>query len=414
MAVPSVFHPPEDKTISFSIVSSPTAQSFGSGALFFQIQAPTTVQWVALAQGEQMAGANMFVIYTSSNPNNVTVSPRSAPGHVPPEFKPESQISLLSGTGVQDGIMTANIRCETCLQGDHGMNADSTASKWIWAYKSGEPMDTDNSAAEIEYHDSYGGVEVDLNTARTEPSSSDPDYNPFVGVEKTEGNEASASTEAMPPMAIAHGTLMAIAFVLLFPIFALLVPLSVIVPISVTKVHAPLQSFALAVTITGLGLGAKLWASNGATAAAHPIIGIIVVGCLCLFQPALGWLQHMHFRRTGGKSMFAYTHRWLGRGSITLGIINGGLGFWWIGAESAPGPLRAGMIAYSVIAGVMFLVYVGVYIGILLRTPKDQEQGDGIIGRNRISPSNSDNLILETETMGMEDQPQTEGRKEKL
>lgn len=46
-------------------------------------------------------------------------------------------------------------------------------------------------------------------------------------------------------------------------------------------------------------------------------------------------------------------HLWLGRAAITLGIINGGLGLKL--ANDSP---RAGFIAYGVIAGVVWLVWV--------------------------------------------------------
>jgi len=41
----------------------------------------------------------------------------------------------------------------------------------------------------------------------------------------------------------------------------------------------------------------------------------------------MGILEHRHFKKRGDKSIFAYLHRWIGRGAIILGMINSGLGF---------------------------------------------------------------------------------------
>ena len=59
-----------------------------------------------------MSGANIFVIYADASGNNVTLSPRLGKGHVEPEFNSEAQVFLLDGSGIANGMMTANVRCE--------------------------------------------------------------------------------------------------------------------------------------------------------------------------------------------------------------------------------------------------------------------------------------------------------------
>ena len=175
-------------------------------------------------------------------------------------------------------------------------------------------------------------------------------------------DDSSGSNTAM---LIAHGFLMSFAFVIFFPFFAIIVPIPSI-PISVTKVHVPLQLFTLAMVIAGLGLGIELGVSGDLMKNAHPIIGLVVVGLLILFQPALGLLQHLHFKRTGGKGIFAYMHRWLGRFLIILGMVNGGLGFALSGVGQ-PGTPRGAMIGYSVIAGVLGSFYIGLLLFLAMR-----------------------------------------------
>ena len=58
-----------------------------------------------------MAGSNIFVIYTSADGNNVTLSPRAGTGHVEPQHSSGPQVTLLGGSGVSNGMMTANIKC---------------------------------------------------------------------------------------------------------------------------------------------------------------------------------------------------------------------------------------------------------------------------------------------------------------
>lgn len=59
-----------------------------------------------------MSGSNIFVMYTSARERGVTVSPRLAQGYVEPRYNADARIELLEGSGVSDGIMTANVKCE--------------------------------------------------------------------------------------------------------------------------------------------------------------------------------------------------------------------------------------------------------------------------------------------------------------
>ena len=70
------------------------------------------MQWIGLGEGNQMAGANIFVIYAAADGKNVTLSPRSGQGHKQPEANQQAQVSLLDGSGISNGVMTANVRCK--------------------------------------------------------------------------------------------------------------------------------------------------------------------------------------------------------------------------------------------------------------------------------------------------------------
>ncbi|KAF7182949.1 hypothetical protein CNMCM7691_002693 [Aspergillus felis] len=359
------FSPASD--VVYSVIVPESTVSSNSGPIYFQIRAPTTYQWVALGQGSQMAGSNMFLMYAASA-NNVTLSPRSGRGHVPPGYNPDAQIDLLDGTGISNGYMTANVRCNNCLQWIGGsLDPSSTSSSWIWAEKKGPAIDSSDVSFGITLHDSHGVQTVNMAQARMAAVNAS---NPFAGVNAastpqtaTGGTTTSNTNSAL----IAHAALMSVAFVVLFPSFAISIH---IIPYSkaVMRIHAPLQLFTLAMAIAGLGLGVYLGVDTNQMDKYHPIIGLVVVGLLVLFQPLMGLLQHMHFRRTDGKSVFAYIHRWLGRVLIALGIINGGLGF-LLTKNSGKGASKGAIIAYSVVAGVVGLAYI-IFVIVLPFRPK--------------------------------------------
>ena len=95
----------------------------------------------------------------------------------------------------------------------------------------------------------------------------------------------------------------------------------------------PIQLLGLAIMIGAMGLGIDVamqleYFSFGASyVPAHVIIGLLATSMIILLQPALGLLQHRHFRKTGKKSWWGYVHRWNGRVAVLLGMINQGLGF---------------------------------------------------------------------------------------
>lgn len=150
--------------------------SAGNGDIYFQLSGPTSYEYIALGQGSSMSGANIFVMYTSADVNNVTISPRLGTGHVQPEHDTSTNLELLEGSGVSGGVMTANVRCGNCHSWDGGsMDFSSSSAMWIYAVKSGSPLDTDALDADISIHDSASSFTFDLSAAR----GGTADANPF-------------------------------------------------------------------------------------------------------------------------------------------------------------------------------------------------------------------------------------------
>jgi hypothetical protein len=386
--------------INYAINIPSNTASTGSGTVYFQIQAPSTFQWIGLGQGSRMEGANIFIMYAASD-SNITLSPRLGLGSFQPDFNPSAKVSLLDGTGISNNVMTANVRCDSCISWSGGsMDPKSTSSNWIWAYKSGSAVDSSSVSADLTQHDNMGADVVDL-TKATGGSSS----NPFVtqsnsgsstnngntstnnGNGSTSGNgstngNATGSTSGSSSSSSsassiyttsgvtvadsgpsdfnrrrsAHGIIMAFVFLILFPGGALTRHL-IQSPKTIPYLHAPFQLFTLAAAVAGLGLGVSLALDIGEISAYHPVIGMTTVSALIAFQPLLGLLQHLNYRKNGTKSPSAYAHRWLGRTLIILGIINGGLGFMFAGIGN-PGVPTAAVVAYGAIAGFMGIVYI--------------------------------------------------------
>ncbi|KAF2728635.1 CBD9-like protein [Polyplosphaeria fusca] len=419
--------------ITFRINIPQDTASSGNGDIFFSLSAPTDYEWVALGQGSRMSGSNIFVVYTSSDGNNVTLSPRLASDYNQPSFSKAAQVTLLEGSGVSNGRMTANVKCSNCQSWDGG-SADFKADSGNWVYAahtSGGPKNDDSQSASISKHDerdafswSYasakGGDSVNplLNSAvpsgtaggggsatscvprptgaaasngasssggatatKTDdndgprhgpptgwpygpgasPTASPWDHNKRQNVNYCDDSANAGFTPlgSMGPsgnqrtMLIAHGTLAALAFVIFFPMGAIAIRLASFP--GVVWLHAAFQVFAYLVYIAAFGLGVYIANGLNMLDRYHPIIGIVVFVCL-FFQPIFGFLHHSLFKKYQTRTFWSYAHLWLGRLVITLGIINGGLGFML--ADTMGMGSRSGMIAYSVIAGIIWLVWV--------------------------------------------------------
>lgn len=319
-----------------------------------------------------MAGSNIFIMYTSANGQNVTVSPRQGVGEVEPEHdgSDSAQITLLEGSGVSNGKMIANVRCHNCNSWNGGtMDFRSSNAKWIYAAKRGSPLDSDDLGEELSQHDINDDFTWDFSTAK-----GGNDVNPFVAA-------ASSSTPSTPDgpnatntpntsntttttttnigysvpsnikqIMMAHGILASLAFVVLFPVGGMLIRLATFS--GFVRVHVCIQLLAYAIFLAAFGLGAYMSNLFSLTSRRHPIIGIIVL-VLIFFQPIFGYIHHRLFKLDGRRNVWSIVHITIGRVAIILGIINGGLGLDLAGNAS-----RGALIAYGVVGGLFGIAYL--------------------------------------------------------
>ncbi|KAL5365357.1 hypothetical protein BJX96DRAFT_169032 [Aspergillus floccosus] len=156
----------------------------------------------------------------------------------------------------------------------------------------------------------------------------------------------------VPKYATAHGVTMSIAFVVIFPLGAILlrVPQS---KISVS-IHIACQILGVALMIAGLATGIRVGKIlDRSHNNAHTVLGTILVVFL-LVQPIIGFFHHRRFRATQQASPWTSVHVWLGRICVLLGIINGGMGL------KLAANTHAGLIVYGVLAGVFGAAFVAV------------------------------------------------------
>jgi hypothetical protein len=180
---------------------------------------------------------------------------------------------------------------------------------------------------------------------------------------------------------------MSIVFIILYPLGAISIHLPIDrIPLlknsylknKVMAIHAPIQIIGFVMLVGGMALGIRIAHDldyfQGAVPA-HVIIGLLVASTIIAFQPILGMLQHRHFKRTGGKSIFGYLHRWIGRVAIVLGMINNGLGFQL--AENDIHVPTSSYIRNFVLLGILVSVWLGLVFYDLIKAPQPSAVADG-------------------------------------
>ncbi|KAH6701289.1 integral membrane protein [Leptodontidium sp. MPI-SDFR-AT-0119] len=158
----------------------------------------------------------------------------------------------------------------------------------------------------------------------------------------------------VPALAKAHGLVMSIAFVVAFPLGALLI--QVLKSKRRVWIHISLQLVGWVLMLTGLATGIRVGKIlDRLHSNAHTVLGTVIV-VLLLFQPFIGFIHHRRFLATKKRSAWTYAHIWYGRILMLLGIVNGGLGL------RLAGNTLVGTITYGAIAGLVSILYCAVLV----------------------------------------------------
>ncbi|KAI9879012.1 MAG: hypothetical protein M1823_006884 [Watsoniomyces obsoletus] len=159
-------------------------------------------------------------------------------------------------------------------------------------------------------------------------------------------------------MRVAHAVMASACMLIFFPFGGVILRIvSVDNHPHIVWFHAGVQMFAYTLFLAAAGVGIWMAKNYGVIGGYHPIVGMcILVGMS--FQPVTEILNHFFYARYPKILYLGYVHLWLGRVLITLGMINGGLGFAF--ADTIPyQPVWsvAPKIVYAIIAGVVWIMY---------------------------------------------------------
>ena len=228
-----------------------------------------------------MNGASMYVMYQDGS-GNLTLSPRLGTGHSQPREDTSSsaaKLTLLAGSGVANGVMTANFVCPNCESWSGGsLSLTDTASEWIAAWKSGSSLSTTSKSASISQHDDHDQFQLDL-TQATVSTDSNPflqadNSDPGTGTGSGGGSSGGGGGSSDPgvivgpgsgnPFApvvgrrrdgalVAHSVIMTATFAALYPLGSMLMPLT-----GSWIAHALWQAVAFILMWVGFGLGIRV------------------------------------------------------------------------------------------------------------------------------------------------------------
>jgi hypothetical protein len=196
-----------------------------------------------------MRGAEIFLMYQDGD-GNVTLSTREGEGHRMPTFSERSGVELIEGSGVRDSRMVANVRCSDC--GSLDLEGENS---WIAAWSSGDPLDSTDVREPISYHDGRNVFSVDFAQAGIS-SSADPFPDTGSDDSGNEDDDGGAITESggdgdnWDTIIMAHGIIMSIVFLVLYPVGSMLMPL-----LGKWLVHASFQTIAFLLMWAGFACG---------------------------------------------------------------------------------------------------------------------------------------------------------------
>lgn len=167
-----------------------------------------------------MAGSTIFAVYTDGN-GGVTVSPRDGAGHFQPQHSASKNVTILAGSKADANTVVANFRYRAT---ESQLDVQSSASPFIGAWKEGAAFDTMNLEQALEHHDDKRIYTLNLAEANVGIST-----NPFLDASTVQapgqGSQGGSDVSLGTRLLKAHGILMGVAWLIVFPAGAVLMRL---------------------------------------------------------------------------------------------------------------------------------------------------------------------------------------------
>lgn len=194
---------------------------------------------------DKMDGTLMFMMYADSTGKNITLSPRLSNGNVEPTYTEHVGISVLPGSGISNGVMTANVMCTNCRSwGDHILNLNDTQAKFIFGSGDGS-LESNSLSAGIRRHSSYGSFTMDLTKAYGKGG-----VPVGVVISDTSGTAQTSDKSDNNFAPALHAAVMILAFVVLMPMGVFILRI-----LNSPKWHGFNQALSAVVALIGLFLG---------------------------------------------------------------------------------------------------------------------------------------------------------------
>ncbi|KAL1632776.1 hypothetical protein SLS58_011323 [Diplodia intermedia] len=372
--------------LTFSLTATKTNDAVD---LYMHLSAPDNYQWVAVGVGAQMKDALIFLVYHSSNGENVTFSPRVATGESEPSYRSSIDcyvydapdipaVGILQDSAIDGDRYSVNAHCRDVASAVPELSLDLSAKSQSFIYAIGpwsHDMYSNSKSAGIRRHLYYGGFTMDM-TAATETNTT------VAG--KAFGTEMRGATmggrlheDDGSRGSGTHAVFMCGTFLFIFPIGVIMLR-----GFERIQWHAGTQAGGLAVACAGVGLG--IWLSGFYNKSkkfdsAHQVIGLIVFGLLFV-QFSLGLFHHRIFQRSRSPTTMGKMHRYLGPFVLGAGLANGFLGFRFADAERSN-------IVYLLLVVAMFVMLCS---GVWYKRRKDRRKmAAAHFGRPAGPPPNS-------------------------
>ncbi|ATY59724.1 Carbohydrate-binding domain family 9 [Cordyceps militaris] len=300
--------------------------------------------WLAIGSGAVMSGSLMFVVYgdplTQRGPFVSARGVQLGHGHAQPDVLSRDDPSQNHGVLVQQlgagawragengtHIGVVRFACYGCTawQG-HAVDPEETSQPMIWGFNEDEDMAPYAWEQPLRKHvgiNGWGNFYANLRAASTHHATGPP------AVIQGHDRINAAATHILVkkpsffqklgerPAAYAHGFVMLIAFLALFPLGVVGIRSGLA---KAFKYHWMMQASAMCFATVGAALGIYMSREN-LFGSVHQRIGLAVFALL-FAQAASGWWHHVRFVKIRRRTWVSYAHMSLGWGILVGGWAN--------------------------------------------------------------------------------------------
>ncbi|KAG9948381.1 CBD9-like protein, partial [Aureobasidium melanogenum] len=315
-----------------------------NGSLALHLAGTSKHSWIAVGTGTEMQDSMMFIVYGDKSKHGATLSTRYSTGENEPKYM--SNMNPTSNASHEDGFFVVDAHYQNSSSWMHN-HIDMSSSKQPFIFALGPKLSRSNGgspSATIQRHVVYGRFTMDMTKA---VSDSAPTPNGEDGAwVRSDASEAYGVSSDYDVGSAIHAVVMCLAFVIVFPLGALLLRF-----VSV-RVHYMVQLAATILVIVGLGTGIYISMEYNRTKnynTAHQIIGLIVFAGVAI-QLILGTVHHVIFKRTRRSTKLGKIHLYLGPAILVLGIVNAPLG-------TVVGQRSQYNIPYAVVVAVLAVLF---------------------------------------------------------